>query len=138
MNYCDNTVTFTVTFCFHRCCHLQGQKQAKVKQLERQIDQLVYKLYDLTEEEIKTGKYALNHVVGRGRRDCHAERRLVTTKEWDAPSRRQKAWDCHVIKNIPRNDNMVFSGYLLKTHRRTNESKDFRRCKKCNRFKIPS
>ena len=29
------------------------QKQAKVKQYERQIDQLVYKLYGLTEEEIK-------------------------------------------------------------------------------------
>ena len=29
------------------------QKQAKVKEYERQIDQLVYKLYDLTEEEIK-------------------------------------------------------------------------------------
>jgi len=29
------------------------QKQAKVKEYERQIDQLVYKLYDLTDEEIK-------------------------------------------------------------------------------------
>ena len=29
------------------------QKQAKVKEYERQIDQLVYKLYSLTEEEIK-------------------------------------------------------------------------------------
>ena len=29
------------------------QKQAKVKEYERQIDQLVYKLYNLTEEEIK-------------------------------------------------------------------------------------
>ncbi|MGC8928284.1 MAG: hypothetical protein ACP5QK_10225, partial [Myxococcota bacterium] len=29
------------------------KKQAKVKELESQIDQLVYKLYDLTEEEIK-------------------------------------------------------------------------------------
>lgn len=29
------------------------QKQAKVKEYERQIDQLVYKLYGLTEEEIK-------------------------------------------------------------------------------------
>ena len=29
------------------------QKQAKVKVLEREIDQLVYKLYDLTPEEIK-------------------------------------------------------------------------------------
>ena len=29
------------------------QKQAKVKQYQRQIDQLVYKLYDLTDEEIK-------------------------------------------------------------------------------------
>lgn len=28
------------------------QKQAKVKALEAEIDQLVYKLYDLTEEEI--------------------------------------------------------------------------------------
>ncbi|WP_353686043.1 hypothetical protein [Thermodesulfovibrio sp. 3462-1] len=28
-------------------------KQAKVKELEAQIDQLVYKLYGLTEEEIK-------------------------------------------------------------------------------------
>lgn len=30
-----------------------SQKQAKVKSLEREIDQLVYKLYDLTPEEIK-------------------------------------------------------------------------------------
>lgn len=29
------------------------EKQAKVKALERQIDQLVYKLYNLTEDEIK-------------------------------------------------------------------------------------
>jgi hypothetical protein len=29
------------------------QKQAKVKALEEEIDQLVYKLYDLTPEEIK-------------------------------------------------------------------------------------
>ncbi|MEO0118797.1 MAG: Eco57I restriction-modification methylase domain-containing protein [candidate division WOR-3 bacterium] len=29
------------------------QKQAKVKELENEIDQLVYKLYDLTEDEIK-------------------------------------------------------------------------------------
>ena len=29
------------------------QKQAKVKQYQRQIDQLVYKLYELTDEEIK-------------------------------------------------------------------------------------
>ncbi len=29
------------------------EKQAKVKELEREIDQLVYKLYGLTEEEIK-------------------------------------------------------------------------------------
>ncbi|MGB9821959.1 MAG: class I SAM-dependent DNA methyltransferase, partial [Thermodesulfovibrio sp.] len=29
------------------------QKQAKVKELEKEIDKLVYKLYDLTEEEIK-------------------------------------------------------------------------------------
>jgi len=29
------------------------EKQAKVKEYECQIDQLVYKLYDLTEEEIK-------------------------------------------------------------------------------------
>ena len=28
------------------------QKQAKVKEYERQIDQLVYELYGLTEEEI--------------------------------------------------------------------------------------
>ena len=28
-------------------------KQAKVRDYEKQIDQLVYKLYDLTEEEIK-------------------------------------------------------------------------------------
>jgi len=32
------------------------QKQAKVKELERQIDQMVYKLYGLTEEEIRTVK----------------------------------------------------------------------------------
>ncbi len=30
-----------------------SQKQEKVKEYERQIDQLVYKLYDLTEDEIK-------------------------------------------------------------------------------------
>lgn len=29
------------------------QKQARVKEIEKQIDQLVYKLYNLTEEEIK-------------------------------------------------------------------------------------
>jgi len=29
------------------------QKQAKVKEYQRQIDQLVYKLYKLTDEEIK-------------------------------------------------------------------------------------
>jgi len=29
------------------------QKQAKVKEYEHQIDQLVYKLYNLTDEEIK-------------------------------------------------------------------------------------
>ncbi|CAD7767173.1 MAG: hypothetical protein DNFNHJIP_00580 [Candidatus Argoarchaeum ethanivorans] len=29
------------------------QKQSQVKPLEKQIDQLVYKLYDLTPEEIK-------------------------------------------------------------------------------------
>ena len=29
------------------------QKQAKVKEYQRQIDQLVYKLYNLTDEEIK-------------------------------------------------------------------------------------
>jgi len=29
------------------------KKQAKVKEYERQIDQLVYELYGLTEEEIK-------------------------------------------------------------------------------------
>ena len=28
-------------------------KQAKVKEYESQIDQMVYKLYDLTDEEIK-------------------------------------------------------------------------------------
>jgi type II restriction/modification system DNA methylase subunit YeeA len=30
-----------------------AQKQEKVKEYERQIDQLVYKLYDLTDDEIK-------------------------------------------------------------------------------------
>jgi len=30
------------------------EKQQKVKELEREIDQLVYKLYSLTEEEIWT------------------------------------------------------------------------------------
>ncbi|MEM2919066.1 MAG: hypothetical protein QXY62_06180, partial [Candidatus Altiarchaeota archaeon] len=29
------------------------QKQAKVKELEKEIDKLVYKLYNLTDEEIK-------------------------------------------------------------------------------------
>jgi len=34
--------------------YLQNKnKQAKVKEYERQIDQMVYKLYGLTEEEIK-------------------------------------------------------------------------------------
>ncbi len=28
-------------------------KQAKVKELEKQIDQIIYKLYDLTDDEIK-------------------------------------------------------------------------------------
>ncbi|MCK9265544.1 hypothetical protein M0P98_01460 [bacterium] len=31
-----------------------SNKQAKVKEYEKQIDQLVYKLHDLTEEEIQT------------------------------------------------------------------------------------
>ncbi|HOK57061.1 MAG TPA: TaqI-like C-terminal specificity domain-containing protein [bacterium] len=35
------------------CATTNQQKQAKVKELEKQIDQLIYKLYDLTEEEIK-------------------------------------------------------------------------------------
>lgn len=35
------------------------QKQAKVKELEREIDQLVYKLYNLTEEEIKIIKESI-------------------------------------------------------------------------------
>jgi len=30
-----------------------NRKQAKVKEYEREIDQLAYKLYGLTEEEIK-------------------------------------------------------------------------------------
>jgi len=30
-----------------------SQKQAKIKEYEHQIDQIVYKLYGLTEEEIK-------------------------------------------------------------------------------------
>jgi hypothetical protein len=34
-------------------CLRNTAKQAKVKELEKQIDQLVYKLYDLTREEIK-------------------------------------------------------------------------------------
>jgi len=32
------------------------QKQAQVRQYERQIDQMVYKLYGLTQEEIKIVK----------------------------------------------------------------------------------
>jgi hypothetical protein len=32
---------------------INKEKQEKVKELEREIDQLVYKLYGLTEEEIK-------------------------------------------------------------------------------------
>jgi hypothetical protein len=32
---------------------IHPQKQARVKTLENQIDQLVYKLYDLTPEEIQ-------------------------------------------------------------------------------------
>jgi adenine-specific DNA-methyltransferase len=34
------------------CYETSKEKQQKVKELEREIDQLVYKLYDLTEEEI--------------------------------------------------------------------------------------
>jgi len=34
-------------------CHYFKICQAKVKEYERQIDQMVYKLYGLTEEEIK-------------------------------------------------------------------------------------
>jgi hypothetical protein len=33
-------------------CLINPQKQAKVKALEAEIDQLVYKLYDLTRDEI--------------------------------------------------------------------------------------
>jgi hypothetical protein len=32
---------------------ISQEKQEKVKELEKEIDQLVYKLYGLTEEEIK-------------------------------------------------------------------------------------
>jgi len=32
---------------------LYNTKQTKVKEYERQIDQMVYQLYDLTEEEIE-------------------------------------------------------------------------------------
>lgn len=35
---------------------LYNLKQAKVKELEKRIDQMVYKLYGLTEEEIKIVK----------------------------------------------------------------------------------
>jgi len=34
-------------------CLSKTSKQAKVKEYERQIDELIYKLYGLTEEEIK-------------------------------------------------------------------------------------
>lgn len=33
--------------------HSNQEKQKKVKELEKEIDKLVYKLYDLTEEEVK-------------------------------------------------------------------------------------
>ncbi|RMF97333.1 MAG: hypothetical protein D6734_02385 [Candidatus Schekmanbacteria bacterium] len=36
------------------------QKQAKVKEFQRQIDQLVYKLYGLTDEEIKIVEGEIN------------------------------------------------------------------------------
>ncbi len=39
-----------------------SEKQARVKELEREIDRLVYELYGLTDEEIEV-------VEGRGRRD---------------------------------------------------------------------
>jgi len=42
-----------ITLFLNLSCHKNPQQQAKVKEYERQIDQLVYKLYELTEEEIK-------------------------------------------------------------------------------------
>ena len=41
------------------------QKQAKVKEYEREIDQLVYKLYELTEEEIKIVEGVSTHAKNR-------------------------------------------------------------------------
>ena len=38
-----------------------SQKQAEVKALEKEIDQLVYKLYGLTEEEIKIVEWRVHH-----------------------------------------------------------------------------
>ena len=38
-------------------------KQAKVKEYERQIDQMVYKLYNLTYEEIKIVEDLINNNV---------------------------------------------------------------------------
>lgn len=48
-NYCDITVTITATDYFPN----NPQKQAKVKEYERQIDQLVYKLCESTLVEIR-------------------------------------------------------------------------------------
>jgi len=41
------------------------QKQAKVKKYEREINQLVYRLYELTEEEIKIVEGVSTHAKNR-------------------------------------------------------------------------
>ena len=52
MNYCDILLWH---YCDNYCDILfskNPQKQAKVKEYERQVDQMVYKLYDLNPKEI--------------------------------------------------------------------------------------
>ncbi|MDY6895385.1 MAG: TaqI-like C-terminal specificity domain-containing protein, partial [Thermotogota bacterium] len=49
-----NTIVDKILFITKDYDYLQNQqKQARAKELEREIDQLVYKLYELTEEEIR-------------------------------------------------------------------------------------
>lgn len=53
---------------FLKTCLRRGfGRQAKVKEYERQIDQMVYKLYGLTEEEIKIVEEGLDKLYRRDR-----------------------------------------------------------------------
>jgi len=53
-NICETTIVNKILSFTQSEDYLENpQKQAMVKQYERQIDQLVYRLYGLTDEEIR-------------------------------------------------------------------------------------